>query len=145
MHEVPYLAIYYSSHTQSSLSLPLSFSLTGVNASLLYSNPFKTLKSQITPEFAHQQGFLSERINADAFDFMEVTASVAAASCVSSLSMSASRKEWQVVTESHSVRSPGDEELEWSKLGKSDKRTIYEVHCVGLICHWCAQTIIHIC
>lgn len=58
---------------------------------------------------------------------MEAAASVAAASRVGSLPIPASRKEWRVVTEPHSVRNPGDEELERSKLGQSDERTIYEV------------------
>lgn len=54
-------------------------------------------------------GFPSERNSAGAFDFMEAAASVAAASRVGSLPIPASRKEWRVVTEPHSVRNPGDE------------------------------------
>uniref|UniRef100_A0A6P3ZJJ5 uncharacterized protein LOC107414965 isoform X1 n=1 Tax=Ziziphus jujuba TaxID=326968 RepID=A0A6P3ZJJ5_ZIZJJ len=38
-----------------------------------------------------------------------------------------SRKEWRAVSDHHSVRNVGEEELERSKLGSSDERTIYEV------------------
>ncbi|KAM1407572.1 hypothetical protein ACFX2F_002132 [Malus domestica] len=38
-----------------------------------------------------------------------------------------SRKEWRVVSDHHSARNIGDEELERSRLGQSDERTIYEV------------------
>ncbi|KAF3432755.1 hypothetical protein FNV43_RR23857 [Rhamnella rubrinervis] len=38
-----------------------------------------------------------------------------------------SRKEWRAVSEHHSVRNVGEEELERSKLGTSEERTIYEV------------------
>ncbi|KAJ9130952.1 hypothetical protein P3X46_033916 [Hevea brasiliensis] len=44
-----------------------------------------------------------------------------------SLSMPSSRKEWRVVSDHHSVRNAGDEELERPNLGQSDERTIYEV------------------
>ena len=54
-------------------------------------------------------GFSSERSSAGAFDSMEAAAGVAAASRVASISIPASRKEWRVVTEHHSVRNPGDE------------------------------------
>ncbi|XP_008234670.1 PREDICTED: uncharacterized protein LOC103333581 isoform X8 [Prunus mume] len=37
------------------------------------------------------------------------------------------RKEWRAVSDHHSARNLGDEELERSKLGQSDERTIYEV------------------
>ncbi|XP_048421351.1 uncharacterized protein LOC103951599 isoform X2 [Pyrus x bretschneideri] len=37
------------------------------------------------------------------------------------------RKEWRAVSDHHSARNIGDEELERSKLGQSDERTIYEV------------------
>ncbi|ONI25732.1 hypothetical protein PRUPE_2G317300 [Prunus persica] len=37
------------------------------------------------------------------------------------------RKEWRAVSDHHSARNVGDEELERSKLGQSDERTIYEV------------------
>ncbi|XP_010666154.2 uncharacterized protein LOC104883348 isoform X2 [Beta vulgaris subsp. vulgaris] len=43
-----------------------------------------------------------------------------------SLSQSPSRKQWRAVSE-HSVRNAGTEDLERSKLGQSDERTIYEV------------------
>ncbi|XAR71589.1 hypothetical protein NMG60_11017939 [Bertholletia excelsa] len=59
---------------------------------------------------------------------MDVAAGVDAARGVS-LPMSSSqpsRKEWRIVSE-HSVRSAGSEDLERSKLGQSDERTIYEV------------------
>ncbi|CAL9008925.1 unnamed protein product, partial [Prunus brigantina] len=36
------------------------------------------------------------------------------------------RKEWRAVSDHHSARNVGDEELERSKLGQSDERTIYE-------------------
>ncbi|KAI5561708.1 hypothetical protein POPTR_015G006700v4 [Populus trichocarpa] len=55
---------------------------------------------------------------------MEATAGVAAASRGGSLS----RKEWRAVTEQqHRNGGGGDENLEQSKLGQSDERTIYEV------------------
>ncbi|XP_015574922.1 uncharacterized protein LOC8262233 isoform X2 [Ricinus communis] len=44
-----------------------------------------------------------------------------------SLPMPSSRKEWRAVSDHHSVRSGGDEELERSNLGQSAERTIYEV------------------
>ncbi|CAO2838530.1 unnamed protein product [Amaranthus hypochondriacus] len=44
-----------------------------------------------------------------------------------SLSQSSSRKQWRAVSE-HSVRNSATEDLERSKLGQSDERTIYEVH-----------------
>ncbi|XP_010251802.1 PREDICTED: uncharacterized protein LOC104593576 isoform X3 [Nelumbo nucifera] len=37
------------------------------------------------------------------------------------------RKEWRAVSDHHSVRSAGNEELERSKMGQSEERTIYEV------------------
>ncbi|EEF42783.1 conserved hypothetical protein [Ricinus communis] len=43
-----------------------------------------------------------------------------------SLPMPSSRKEWRAVSDHHSVRSGGDEELERSNLGQSAERTIYE-------------------
>ncbi|XP_022736547.1 uncharacterized protein LOC111289617 isoform X3 [Durio zibethinus] len=59
---------------------------------------------------------------------MEAAASVAAARSGSLLMPSPSRKEWRAVSDHHVVRSPGDEEeLDKSKLGQSDERTIYEV------------------
>lgn len=42
-----------------------------------------------------------------------------------SVSQSPSRKEWRVVSD-HPVRNAGNEDLERSKLGHSDERTIYE-------------------
>ncbi|KAL7230094.1 hypothetical protein ACSBR2_008599 [Camellia fascicularis] len=59
---------------------------------------------------------------------MEAGASVAAARGVSlpMPSSQPSRKEWRVVSE-HVVRIAGSEDLEHSKLGQSDERTIYEV------------------
>ncbi|GAB4826124.1 hypothetical protein Ancab_008994 [Ancistrocladus abbreviatus] len=60
---------------------------------------------------------------------MEAAACVAATAHGATLplpsSQSSSRKEWRVVTE-HSVRNSGNEDLERSKLGQSDERTIYE-------------------
>ncbi|GLT66648.1 hypothetical protein SLA2020_390030 [Shorea laevis] len=62
---------------------------------------------------------------------MEASAGVAASAAVRSGSISmpqppsaSNRKEWRAVSEH---RSAGDEELERSKLGQSDERTIYEV------------------
>lgn len=60
---------------------------------------------------------------------MEATAGVAAAVRGVSLPMPSSqpsRKEWRVVTEHHSLRDTSAEELERSKLGQSNERTIYE-------------------
>ncbi|KDP26184.1 hypothetical protein JCGZ_22852 [Jatropha curcas] len=56
---------------------------------------------------------------------MEAAASVVA-SRGGSLPMPSSRKEWRAVSDHHSVRNAGDEELERSNLGQSDERTIYE-------------------
>ncbi|OMO95096.1 hypothetical protein CCACVL1_05597 [Corchorus capsularis] len=62
------------------------------------------------------------------FDSMEAAASVAANRSGSLPMPSPSRKEWRAVSDHHAVRSPGDElDLERSKLGQSDERTIYEV------------------
>ncbi|XP_027357300.1 uncharacterized protein LOC113866658 isoform X6 [Abrus precatorius] len=65
---------------------------------------------------------------------MEATAAVSAAATAAvvrgaSLQMPPpSRKEWRAVAEHHhSARNPDDEELENTKLGQSDERTIYEV------------------
>uniref|UniRef100_A0A2P2L3Z6 Uncharacterized protein LOC8262233 isoform X1 n=1 Tax=Rhizophora mucronata TaxID=61149 RepID=A0A2P2L3Z6_RHIMU len=58
---------------------------------------------------------------------MEAAAGVPAAARVGSLPMPSSRKEWRAVSEQHSVRNVGDEELGQSKLGQLDERTIYEV------------------
>ncbi|XVF53309.1 hypothetical protein PTKIN_Ptkin05aG0089100 [Pterospermum kingtungense] len=58
---------------------------------------------------------------------MEAAASVAAARSGSLPMPSPSRKEWRAVSEHHVVRNPGDEvELDRSKLGQSDERTVYE-------------------
>ncbi|OMO97807.1 hypothetical protein COLO4_14351 [Corchorus olitorius] len=58
---------------------------------------------------------------------MEAAASVAANRSGSLPMPSPSRKEWRAVSDHHAVRSPGDElDLERSKLGQSDERTIYE-------------------
>ncbi|XWS38038.1 hypothetical protein CRYUN_Cryun19dG0096700 [Craigia yunnanensis] len=64
---------------------------------------------------------------------MEAAASVAAARSGSLPMSTPSRKEWRAVSEHHVVRNPEDEvvscnmqELERSKLGQSDERTIYE-------------------
>ncbi|XP_057951682.1 uncharacterized protein LOC131146242 isoform X2 [Malania oleifera] len=56
---------------------------------------------------------------------MEAAAGVAAGRGVS-LPMPTSRKEWRVVSEHQSVQNAGDEDLECSKFGQSDERTIYE-------------------
>ncbi|XP_031282178.1 uncharacterized protein LOC116140696 [Pistacia vera] len=58
---------------------------------------------------------------------MEATAGVAATRGGGSLPMPSSRKEWRAVSDHHPVRNVSDEELEQSKLGQSDERTIYEV------------------
>ncbi|XVF12744.1 hypothetical protein REPUB_Repub08aG0145900 [Reevesia pubescens] len=58
---------------------------------------------------------------------MEAAVSVAAARSGSLPMPSTSRKEWRAVSDHHAVRNPGDEvELDRSKLGQSDERTIYE-------------------
>ncbi|XP_044508940.1 uncharacterized protein LOC123227883 isoform X1 [Mangifera indica] len=58
---------------------------------------------------------------------MEATAGVAASRGGGSLPMTSSRKEWRAVSDHHTVRNVSDEDLEQSKLGQSDERTIYEV------------------
>ncbi|QHO16223.1 uncharacterized protein [Arachis hypogaea] len=66
---------------------------------------------------------------------MEATAAVAAAANAAAargaslqLPPPPSRKEWRAVSEHHhSSRNPEDEELDNSKVGQSDERTIYEV------------------
>ncbi|XP_022722881.1 uncharacterized protein LOC111279993 isoform X4 [Durio zibethinus] len=59
---------------------------------------------------------------------MEAATSVAAARSGSMKMPSPSRKEWRAVSDHHAVRNSGDEvELDRSKLGQSDERTIYEV------------------
>ncbi|XP_039009895.1 uncharacterized protein LOC120138509 isoform X2 [Hibiscus syriacus] len=59
---------------------------------------------------------------------MEAAASVAAARSGSLPMSSSSRKEWRVISDHHPVRNHGDEvEMDGSKLGQSDERTIYEV------------------
>ncbi|PON81202.1 RNA polymerase II degradation factor [Trema orientale] len=52
-----------------------------------------------------------------------------------------SRKEWRAVSDHHSVRNVGDEELERSKLGQSDERTIYERGREPLDVDFCSITI----
>ncbi|KAI3409102.1 uncharacterized protein J3R85_019731 [Psidium guajava] len=56
---------------------------------------------------------------------MEAPAGVAASRAGSS-PMSSSRKEWRAISEHQPIRSSGNEDLERSKLGHSDERTIYE-------------------
>ncbi|GLU21321.1 hypothetical protein SLE2022_374670 [Rubroshorea leprosula] len=58
---------------------------------------------------------------------MEVVAGVAATRGGSLPTASSARKEWRPVSEHRPARNAGDEELERSKLGQSDERTIYEV------------------
>ncbi|PPS17086.1 hypothetical protein GOBAR_AA03499 [Gossypium barbadense] len=59
---------------------------------------------------------------------MEAAAAVAAARGGALPMSSSSRKEWRAVSDHHLVRSHGDEvEMDRSKLGQSDERTIYEV------------------
>ncbi|GMI76516.1 hypothetical protein like AT5G53620 [Hibiscus trionum] len=59
---------------------------------------------------------------------MEAAASVAAARSGSLPMSSSSRKEWRAISDHHPVRNHGDEvEMDRSKLGQSDERTIYEV------------------
>ncbi|KAF5731283.1 hypothetical protein HS088_TW19G00890 [Tripterygium wilfordii] len=58
---------------------------------------------------------------------MEATAGVATGGRGAQVSIPSSRKEWRAVSEHHSARNAGDEvDLERSKLGQSDERTIYE-------------------
>ncbi|KAB2069892.1 hypothetical protein ES319_A08G122000v1 [Gossypium barbadense] len=58
---------------------------------------------------------------------MEAAAAVAAARGGALPMSSSSRKEWRAVSDHHLVRSHGDEvEMDRSKLGQSDERTIYE-------------------
>ncbi|KAH9602201.1 hypothetical protein KSS87_005597 [Heliosperma pusillum] len=57
---------------------------------------------------------------------MEAAAASAARGVSMSQSSSPSRKQWRVVSE-HPVRNAGNEELDRSRLGQSDERTIYEV------------------
>ncbi|KAB2016930.1 hypothetical protein ES319_D08G125500v1 [Gossypium barbadense] len=59
---------------------------------------------------------------------MEAAAAVAAARGGALPMSSSSRKEWRAVSDHHLVRNHGDEvEMDRSKLGQSDERTIYEV------------------
>ncbi|XP_010267437.1 PREDICTED: uncharacterized protein LOC104604674 isoform X3 [Nelumbo nucifera] len=60
---------------------------------------------------------------------MEAAAGVAAGrgSSLSMPSSQSARKEWRAVSDHHSVRNVANEELERSKMGQSDERTIYEV------------------
>ncbi|GMI95466.1 hypothetical protein like AT5G53620 [Hibiscus trionum] len=59
---------------------------------------------------------------------MEAAASGAAARSGSLPMSSSSRKEWRAISDHHPVRNHGDEvEIDRSKLGQSDERTIYEV------------------
>ncbi|KAK8530706.1 hypothetical protein V6N13_030650 [Hibiscus sabdariffa] len=59
---------------------------------------------------------------------MEAAASVAAARSGSLPVSSSSRKEWRAISDHHPVRNHGDEvEIDRSKLGQADERTIYEV------------------
>ncbi|KAL4325063.1 hypothetical protein GQ457_11G032320 [Hibiscus cannabinus] len=58
---------------------------------------------------------------------MEAAASVAAARSGSLPMSSSSRKEWRAISDHHPIRNHGDEvEMDRSKLGQSDQRTIYE-------------------
>lgn len=52
-----------------------------------------------------------------------------------------SRKEWRAVSDHHSVRNVGDEELERSKIGQSEERTIYEQGREPLDVDFCSITI----
>ncbi|XP_074319916.1 uncharacterized protein LOC141656766 isoform X3 [Silene latifolia] len=56
---------------------------------------------------------------------MEATAASAARGVSMSQSSSPSRKQWRVVSE-HPARNAGNEEVDRSRLGQSDERTIYE-------------------
>ncbi|XP_039045250.1 putative leucine-rich repeat-containing protein DDB_G0290503 isoform X2 [Hibiscus syriacus] len=59
---------------------------------------------------------------------MEAAASVAAARSGSLTMSSSSRKEWRAISEHHPVRNHADEvEIDRSKMGQSNERTIYEV------------------
>ncbi|KAK4277620.1 hypothetical protein QN277_015592 [Acacia crassicarpa] len=61
---------------------------------------------------------------------MEATAGMAAATTTRGTTLQmlpSSRKEWRAIGDHHLARNPGDEELEQTKIGQSDERTIYEV------------------
>ncbi|XP_010251793.1 PREDICTED: uncharacterized protein LOC104593576 isoform X2 [Nelumbo nucifera] len=51
------------------------------------------------------------------------------------------RKEWRAVSDHHSVRSAGNEELERSKMGQSEERTIYEQGAGPLDVDFCSITV----
>ncbi|XP_068483557.1 stress response protein NST1 isoform X4 [Phaseolus vulgaris] len=76
---------------------------------------------------------------------MEATAAVAAAAAVRGASLQMpppSRKEWRAVAEHHhSARNPDDEELDNTKLGQSDERTIYEQGREPLDVDFCSITV----
>ena len=57
---------------------------------------------------------------------MEATAAVSTAPGSSLNVPPSSRKEWRAVAEHHSTRNLEDEDLEQTKQGQSDERTIYE-------------------
>ncbi|XP_024178378.1 uncharacterized protein LOC112184348 isoform X1 [Rosa chinensis] len=57
---------------------------------------------------------------------MEATAAARGGS-MPAMMQAQTRKQWRAVSEHHSARNIGDEELERSKLGHSDERTVYEV------------------
>ncbi|KAL5567681.1 hypothetical protein UlMin_024260 [Ulmus minor] len=52
-----------------------------------------------------------------------------------------SRKEWRAVSDHHSVRNVGDEELDRTKLGQSEERTMYEQGREPLDVGYCSITI----
>ena len=58
---------------------------------------------------------------------MEATAAVSTAPGSSLNVPPSSRKEWRAVAKHHSTRNLEDEDLEQTKQGQSDERTIYEV------------------
>ncbi|RYQ84454.1 hypothetical protein Ahy_B10g103801 isoform E [Arachis hypogaea] len=81
---------------------------------------------------------------------MEATAAVAAAANAAAAARGASlqlppppsRKEWRAVSEHHhSSRNPEDEELDNSKVGQSDERTIYEQGREPLDVDFCSITV----
>ncbi|KAK4273846.1 hypothetical protein QN277_017162 [Acacia crassicarpa] len=74
---------------------------------------------------------------------MEGMASVSTATTTrgSSLQMPSSRQEWRAVAEHHLARNPDDKELEQTKLGQSDERTIYEQGREPLDVDFCLVTV----
>ncbi|KAF5732440.1 hypothetical protein HS088_TW18G01135 [Tripterygium wilfordii] len=73
---------------------------------------------------------------------MEATSGVSTGGRGAQVSIPSSRKEWRAVSEHHSVRNAGDEvDLERSKLGQSNERTIYEHRREPADVNFCSITI----